>query len=276
MQDRKALQAGTSHFLGQNFSKSSGIRFLSRDNKEELAWTTSWGVSTRLVGALIMVHADDDGMIVPPRLAPTHVVILPIIPKPEVREAVLKAARELADKIREQTFNRASIEVEVDERDLPGGAKSWEWIKKGVPVRVEIGPRDLEKGTVAVYRRDQGVKEKTFPVATEVPASLPSLLQQIQDNLYNKALALREQHTVKIDSKQEFYAFFTPKNPNKPEIHGGFALSHFNGSREVEEQLRTELKVTVRCIPRDVEADPGVCIFTGEPSRQRVIFAKAY
>ena len=276
MQDRKALQAGTSHFLGQNFAKSSGIRFLSRDNKEELAWTTSWGVSTRLVGALIMVHADDDGMIVPPRLAPTHVVILPIIPKPEVREAVLRAARELADKIREQLFHRAAIEVEVDERDLAGGAKSWEWIKKGVPLRIELGPRDLEKGTVALYRRDQGVKEKTFPVAADVPATLPALLQEIQDNLYNKALALREQHTVKIDSKEAFYAFFTPKNPNKPEIHGGFALAHFNGSREVEEQLRTELKVTVRCIPRDLDAEPGVCIFSGEPSRQRVIFAKAY
>jgi prolyl-tRNA synthetase len=276
MQDRKALQAGTSHFLGQNFAKSSGIRFLSRDNKEELVWTTSWGVSTRLVGTLIMVHADDDGMIVPPRLAPTHVVILPIIPKPEVRETVLKAARELADRIREQTFNRASIEVEVDERDLAGGAKSWEWIKKGVPLRIEIGPRDLEKGTVAIYRRDQAVKEKAFPVAADVPASLPALLQEIQDNLYKKALTLREQHTVKIDSKSEFYAFFTPKNPNKPEIHGGFALAHFNGSRAVEEQLKNELKVTVRCIPRDLDAEPGTCIFTGEPSAQRVIFAKAY
>src|SRR4051812_47727004 len=154
MQDRKALQAGTSHFLGQNFAKSSGIKFLSRENKEELAWTTSWGVSTRLVGALIMVHADDDGMIVPPRLAPTHVVILPVTPKPETRDAVIKAARELAEKIREQLFHRQPIEVEVDERDLPGGAKSWEWIKKGVPLRIEIGPRDLEKGSVALYRRD--------------------------------------------------------------------------------------------------------------------------
>jgi prolyl-tRNA synthetase len=229
-----------------------------------------------LVGALIMVHADDDGMIVPPRLAPTHVVILPITPKPETREAVLKAARELADKIREQLFQRAPIEVEVDERDLPGGAKSWEWIKKGVPLRIELGPRDLEKGSVALYRRDQGVKDKTFPVAAEVPASLPALLQEIQDNLYNKALALQQQHTLKIDSEKDFYAFFTPKNPDKPEIHGGFVLAHFNGSREVEEKLKNELKVTVRCIPRDVEVEPGTCIFTGEPSAQRVLFAKAY
>jgi prolyl-tRNA synthetase len=276
MQDRKALQAGTSHFLGQNFAKGSGIRFLSRDNKEEFAWTSSWGVSTRLIGALIMVHADDDGMIMPPRLAPSHVVILPITPKPDTRDAVLKAARELAEKIRDQSFDRRGIEVEVDERDLPGGQKSWEWIKKGAPLRIEIGPRDLEKGTVALYRRDQGPKEKTFPVAADVPASLPALLQDIQDNLYKKALALREQHTVPIDSEKDFYAFFTPKNADKPEIHGGFALSHFSGSTEVEERLKNDLKVTVRCIPRDLPVEPGKCIFTGEPSEQRVIFAKAY
>jgi prolyl-tRNA synthetase len=276
MQDRKALQAGTSHFLGQNFSKGSGIQFLSRENKEEFAWTTSWGVSTRLVGCLIMVHADDDGMIVPPRLAPTHVVILPVTPKPESRDAVIKAARELAEKIRELSYHRAPIEVEVDERDLSGGTKSWEWVKKGVPVRIEIGPRDLEKGTVALYRRDRGVKEKTFPATSEAVAGLPSLLQEIQDGLYQRALSLREQHTRKIDSEQEFYAFFTPKNPDKPEIHGGFALAHFNGSREVEERLKNDLKVTVRCIPYDLEAEAGTCIFTGEPSKQRVIFAKAY
>jgi prolyl-tRNA synthetase len=276
MQDRKALQAGTSHFLGQNFAKSSGIRFLSRENKEELAWTTSWGVSTRLIGCWIMVHADDDGMIMPPRLSPTHVVILPITPKPETRDAVIKAARELAEQIRAQYFNRAPIDVEVDERDLPGGAKSWEWVKKGVPVRIELGPRDLEKGSVALYRRDQGVKDKTFPAAAAAVSSLPALLQEIQDSLYQRALTLRDQHTKKIDSKDEFYAFFTPKNRDKPEIHGGFALSHFNGSLAVEEQLKNDLKVTVRCIPHDLDAEPGTCIFTGEPSKQRVIFAKAY
>jgi prolyl-tRNA synthetase len=276
MQDRKALQAGTSHYLGQNFAKSSGIRFLSRDNKEEHAYTSSWGVSTRLIGALIMVHADDDGMIIPPRLAPTHVVILPITPKAETREAVLKAAHELADKIRDQMFLRAGIEVEVDERDLPGGQKSWEWVKKGVPLRIEIGPRDLEKGTVALYRRDQGVKEKTFPNAADVPAALPALLQEIQDSLYKKALALREANTVKIDNEKDFYAFFTPKNENKPEIHGGFALAHFSGSTEVEEKLKNDLKVTVRCIPHELDSSPGTCIFTGQPSKQRVIFAKAY
>jgi prolyl-tRNA synthetase len=209
-------------------------------------------------------------------MAPTHVVILPITPKPDTREAVLKAARELAEKIREQPFNRGSIEVEVDERDLPGGQKSWEWIKKGVPLRIELGPRDLEKGSVALYRRDQGVRDKTFPASADLPASLPALLQEMQDNLYKKALALREQHTVTIDSEKDFYAFFTPKNADKPEIHGGFALAHFNGSPAIEEKLKNELKVTVRCIPLDVEAEPGKCIFTGEPSKQRVVFAKAY
>jgi prolyl-tRNA synthetase len=201
---------------------------------------------------------------------------MPIQPKPVTLDAYLTEARELAEKIRDQTYDRRGIEVEVDERDLPGGQKSWEWIKKGAPLRIEIGPRDLEKGTVALYRRDQGPKEKTFPVAADLPASLPALLQEIQDGLYKRALALREQHTVTIDSEKDFYAFFTPKNADKPEIHGGFALAHFSGKVEVEERLKNDLKVTVRCIPRDLPAEPGKCIFTGEPSKQRVIFAKAY
>lgn len=276
VQDRKAIQAGTSHFLGQNFARSSGIQFLSRDNQEEFAWTTSWGVSTRLVGTLIMMHGDDDGMIVPPRVAPTHVVILPVTPKPESRDAVIAAARELAARIHAESFNGAPIEVEVDARDLPGGTKSWEWVKKGVPVRLELGPRDLEKGTVALSRRDQGVKEKTFPEVASVPGTLPALLQDIQDVLYARALALREAHTVRLDTEQEFYAFFTPKNSNKPEIHGGFALAHCAPTRELEERLKTDLKVTIRCIPKEAMPEAGTCIFTGQPSPQRLIFAKSY
>jgi len=276
VQDRKAIQAGTSHFLGQNFARSSGIQFLSRENKEEHAWTTSWGVSTRLVGTLIMMHADDDGMVVPPRVAPTHVVILPVTPKPETRDAVIAAARELAAQIHAQSFNGAPIEVEVDARDLPGGTKSWEWIKKGVPVRLELGPRDLEKGTVALCRRDQSPKEKIFPELASVPGTLPGLLQEIQDGLYQRALALRDQHTVRIDSEKDFYAFFTPQNPTKPEIHGGFALAHCAPTRELEERLKADLKVTIRCIPRDLSPEAGTCIFTGQPSTQRLIFAKSY
>ena len=156
VQDRKAIQAGTSHFLGQNFSRSSGIQFQTRDGKEEFGWTTSWGVSTRLVGTLIMMHADDDGLVLPPRIAPTHIVILPITPKPETRDAVLTAANELAAHLRAVAWQGAPLEVHVDQRDLGGGVKNWEWIKKGVPLRVELGPRDLESGNVAVTRRDGG------------------------------------------------------------------------------------------------------------------------
>src|SRR5882757_5417291 len=166
VQDRKAIQAGTSHFLGQNFSRSSGIQFQTRDGKQDFGWTTSWGVSTRLVGTLIMMHADDDGLVLPPRIAPTHIVILPVTPKSETREAVLAATNELAAQLRAITWHGAPMEVHIDQRDLGGGVKNWEWIKKGVPLRVELGPRDLESGNVAVSRRDQPVKAKEF-LATE-------------------------------------------------------------------------------------------------------------
>ena len=162
VQDRKAIQAGTSHFLGQNFAKASGIQFLSRQNAQEYAWTTSWGVSTRMIGTLIMAHADDDGLVLPPRIAPAHVVIMPVAPKPETRDAVFAAVEKLAGELRKLHFHGEPIRVEVDKRDIGGGQKNWEWIKKGVPIRVELGPRDLEKGSVAVARRDRGPKEKEF------------------------------------------------------------------------------------------------------------------
>ena len=277
VQDRKAIQAGTSHFLGQNFSKASGIKFQSRTSTEEFAWTTSWGMSTRLVGTLIMAHADDDGAVIPPRVAPTHVVILPITPKEETRGAVLEAAEALAGRLREVRFHDTTVEVEVDRRDLNGGVKSWEWIKKGVPVRVEIGPRDLEKGTVAVSRRDRGVKEKEFVSNDDFAAGVAGLLQDIQDSLYAKALAYRNEHTKVIDSTEEFYAFFTPKNANKPETHGGFALAHWDGTAETEAKIKEDLKVTIRCIPLDAAgAEPGVSVVSGKPSPRRVIWAKSY
>ena len=162
VQDRKAIQAGTSHFLGQNFSRASGIQFQNREGKQEFGWTTSWGMSTRLVGTVVMVHADDDGVVLPPRIAPTQIVILPIIPKEETRATILAACDRLARQLREARYVDLPIEVELDRRDLGGGVKNWEWIKKGVPLRVEIGPRDLEKDSVAVSRRDQTVKEKQF------------------------------------------------------------------------------------------------------------------
>jgi prolyl-tRNA synthetase len=280
VQDRKAIQAGTSHFLGQNFAKASGIKFLSRNNTEELAWTTSWGVSTRLIGTLLMAHGDDDGAVMPPRIAATQVVIIPITPKPETRDAVLAKAEEVAAALRGASYAGEAVRVEIDARDIGGGTKSWEWIKKGVPIRIEIGPRDIESGNAAVARRDKGPKEKEFLPADSLPTRLPEVLAEIQQSLLDRAFAFRKEHTRKINTKEEFYAFFTPKNPNKPEIHGGFALTHWNGSAEVEAKIKEELKVTIRCIPEangdEFLDEPGICPFTGEPSQRRVIFGKAY
>ena len=278
VQDRKAIQAGTSHFLGQNFSKASNIKFLSRTGRQEFAWTTSWGISTRLIGTTIMAHADDDGMVVPPRIAPSQVVILPIIPKEETRTTVLEAAEKLRAEIAAQRYADELIRVEVDQRDLGGGIKNWDWIKKGIPVRIEIGPRDLATGTVAVSRRDQEVKEKTFNSSTEIVAQISNILSEIQQNLFDRAKVLRDIHTVRIDTFEDFYDFFTPKNKEKPEIHGGFALAHWSGSPEAEARIKEDLKVTIRCIPYDEEIreQPGKCLFSGNPSPCRVLFAKSY
>ena len=275
VQDRKAIQAGTSHFLGQNFSRASGIQFQNREGKQEFGWTTSWGMSTRMVGTVVMMHGDDDGLVLPPRIAPTQIVILPVTPKEEARARVLEACDKLATQLRAQKFAGLALEVQVDKRDLGGGIKNWEWIKKGAPLRVEIGPRDLEKDSVAVSRRDQPVKEKEFASTVEFIARAPEILGTIQKNLYQRASEFRDENTRRIDDKKDFYDFFTPKNSSKPEIHGGFALAHWNGSREIEEQIKKDLKVTIRVIPFG-DSEPGRCVFTGEPSARRVIWAKSY
>jgi len=223
----------------------------------------------------VMAHGDDDGLVLPPRIAPTQIVILPVTPKEETRAAVLEACDRLAKQLREIRYFDLPVEVEVDRRDLGGGVKNWEWIKKGVPVRVEIGPRDLESGKVAVSRRDQPVKAKELMTMQELVSRAPEILGSIQQNLFERATKFRDEHTRIINSKKEFYGFFKPEN-SKPEIHGGFALAHWSGSREVEEQIKTDLKVTIRVIPLDDSSEPGNCIFTGEPSSRRVIWAKAY
>jgi prolyl-tRNA synthetase len=233
-------------------------------------------MSTRLIGTLIMAHGDDDGVIMPPRIAPTHVVILPVTPKEETREAVLEASARLAAQLREQRFHGAPLEVEVDRRDLNGGVKNWEWIKKGVPLRVELGPRDLEKGSVAVSRRDRSTKEKEFLPMAEFVARAPELLQAMQNALYARALAYRNEHTRDIDTAEDFYAFFTPRSEGKPEIHGGFARAHWDGTAETEAKVKEDLKVTIRCIPTDAACEEGRCVITGRPSRQRVLWAKSY
>ncbi len=275
VQDRKAIQAGTSHFLGQNFSRASGIQFQNREGKQEFGWTTSWGVSARMVGTVVMMHSDDDGIVLPPRVAPTQIIILPIMPKEETRARVLEACDALALQLRGKHFGESPLEVDVDRRDLGGGVKNWEWIKKGVPIRVEIGPRDLEKNSVEVSRRDQPIKARESMSMQEFAASAPEILMSIQQNLYDRAKKFQEENTRVIESKKEFYEFFTAKNAAKPEIHGGFALAHWNGSREVEEQIKSDLKVTIRVIPFG-DSEPGRCIFTGDSSARRVVWAKSY
>src|SRR5947199_2174859 len=249
VQDRKAIQAGTSHFLGQNFARASGIQFQNREGKQEFGWTTSWGMTTRMVGTVVMAHADDDGVVLPPRIAPTQIVILPITPKEETRGQVLEACDKLAAQLRADKDAKLPLEVEIDRRQFGGGVGNWEWIKKGVPIRVELGPRDLEKNSVELSRRDQPVKGKQSTVTGEFVSRAPETLMSIQQNLYDRAKKFQEENTRVIESKKEFYDFFTAKNAAKPEIHGGFALAHWNGSREVEEQINSDLMVTIRAIP---------------------------
>jgi len=276
MQDRKALQAGTSHFLGQNFSHASEIKFLDDQGQEVYAWTTSWGVSTRLVGGLIMTHSDDDGLVLPPRLAPAHVVILPVIHKEETRSQVMEYCDRLARELRDLSYHGRPVRVELDARDKRGGEKSWEWVKKGVPIRLEVGPRDIASDSVFVGRRDLPIKQRTGQPRAEFVGSLVKVLDEMQETLYQRAKTFRDENTVKIDDRDEFYRFFTPANAEKPEIHGGFALAHWCGDPAVEDQVARDLQVTIRCIPLDGQDEPGTCIFTGRPSARRVVFAKAY
>ena len=278
MQDGKALQAGTSHFLGQNFAKASGILYQSREGREEYAWTTSWGVSTRMVGGAIMTHADDDGMIMPPRLAPAQVVILPIFRNDDDREKAVTYAEGIAAALRKlQTVWGDPISVIVDKRDINAGEKGWEWVKKGAPVRVEVGPRDIEKDAVFVARRDKGPKEKYGQGREDFIASVPAVLKEMQDSLFNRALEFRKAKTCEIDDFAAFTKYFTPMNAEKPEIHGGFAMSHWCGDRECEDRVTNDLSVTIRSIPFDYEGSgEGKCVVCGKPSKGRVPFAKAY
>ncbi|MFW5788763.1 MAG: proline--tRNA ligase [Spirochaetota bacterium] len=269
MQDRKALQAGTSHFLGQNFARAAEIQYQSREGRREYVWTTSWGVSTRLVGALIMTHGDDDGMVMPPRLAPSHIGLLPIIRSEDDRAQVMRYADSLADELRGQVYDGRPVRVTVDDRDMNAGERSWDWVRKGIPLRAEIGPRDIEKDAVFLARRDRRPKEKTSVGRAELVGTIGSILTEIQESLYRRALAFRDENTARIESKADFYDFFKGA--------GGFAVAHWNGSREVEEQLKADLAVTVRAMPTGPEyEEAGTCPFSGEPSSRRVVFAKSY
>jgi len=274
MRDRKALQAGTSHFLGQNFAKASGIKFQSAEEKEEYAWTTSWGASTRLIGGLIMTHGDDDGIIMPPRVASSHIVLMPIVKKDTDKQTVIEYTQNLAKELSEKFYHHRKIRVEIDDRDI--GGRAWDWIKKGIPLRVEIGPRDIANNSLYVGRRDKGSKEKASVGRDKFISEITVLLDDIQNNLFQSAVSFRKDNTVIINDNKGFYDYFTPKNKEKPEIHGGFALSHWCGSAACEAKIKEELSVTIRCIPLDNQSEKGKCICCGNPSHERVIFAKAY
>jgi prolyl-tRNA synthetase len=275
MQDRKALQAGTSHFLGQNFAKASGIKFQSAEEKEEIAWTTSWGVSTRLIGGLIMTHSDDDGLVLPPRIASAHVVLLPIIRKPEERQKIMEFTDKLTKELRAQSYHGRKLVVEVDDRDI-GGARGWEWIKKGIPLRVEIGPRDIAEDSVFVGIRTRNHKDKTSIKRERFVADVTNILDEIQKQLFERALSFREKHTILIDNNKDFYEFFSPNNSKNPEIHGGFAMSCWCGSDACEAKIKEDLSVTIRCIPFGADLETGECICCGKAGSKRVVFAKAY
>jgi prolyl-tRNA synthetase len=276
MQNRKALQAGTSHYLGQNFSKASGIRFATKEGDEDFAYTTSWGVSTRMIGALIMTHSDDNGLVLPPKIAPSHVVILPIYKHDEEKKLVMEYVDKLTAALDGVRFNGRSVEYRVDDRDLRGGEKNWYWIKKGVPVKVEIGPRDVEKNGLAVLRRDNELLKKDFISFDDFVSSLEVLLGDIQLNLLERAEKRLQEFSKVIDNMGAFIEYFTPTNKSNPEIHGGFAYSHWCGGMECEEKINKDLSVSIRNIPLDGEEEGGKCILCGGASEKRVVFAKAY
>ena len=262
MQDGKALQAGTSHFLGQNFAKAFNVQFASREGKLEYVWGTSWGVSTRLMGALIMAHSDDDGLVLPPKLAPIHVVLVPIYKTEEEQKKISAKADEVASSLRAQGFS-----VKFDNRDThKPGFKFAEWELKGVPVRIAMGPRDLENGTVEVARRD--TREKKTIAIDAVADIIPALLSEIQENIYNRAKKFRDEKTTAVNSFDELKKVLDEK--------GGFVSAHWDGTLATEQAIKEETKATIRCIPLDAPEESGKCVFSGKPSARRVLFARAY
>jgi prolyl-tRNA synthetase len=264
MQDGKALQAGTSHFLGQNFAKAFDVKFATKDGGLDHVWGTSWGVSTRLMGALIMAHSDDNGLVLPPKLAPIQVVIVPIFKSEEELAAVSVKANEIAKKLR-----ALGILVKYDNRDThKPGWKFAEYELKGVPVRIAIGARDLEKNTVEIARRDTLTKESLDLGAVVLEDKITSLLEEIQHNIYQKAFDFRKENTTEVNSWEEFEEVLNSK--------GGFISAHWDGTAETEEEIKELTKATIRCVPLDQVQEEGQCVRTGRPSKGRVLFAKAY
>lgn len=276
MQDRKALQSCTSHDLGQNFAKASEIRFSNRSGELEYAYTTSWGMSTRVIGALIMCHGDDDGLRLPPRIAPKHLVILPMLGGQDNEALVLEYVDQITRALSSLQFHGMPLVVHVDRRDKRGGEKNWEWIKKGIPLRIEVGPREAAGGMVAVARRDRGHQIRDNVPLEELPERVLAMLDEIQHAYFAQAKQYRDQQIyTHITTFEEMKAFFTPKNEAKPEIHGGFVLAKWCGDSETEKMLK-ELNVTIRCIPLQQSGTHGTCVITGRDATIDAIFAKSY
>jgi len=276
MQDGRALQAGTSHYLGQNFAKASDISFQGRGGEIEHVYTTSWGMSTRIVGAIIMTHSDDDGLRLPPRIAPKHIVILPVVPKEELKDEIYKFAARLKERLNKLTYHNKDIVSFVDERDIRGGEKNWDWIKKGIPVRLELGPKEVSSGTVSLCRRDKAPKDRVSLSIDECEAKICSILDEIQTNYFQQAQNFISRHTHDdIQSLDQLRQLYTRENPDAPAVQGGFARVKWANDGSEKEILK-ELKLTVRCIPHKQRGNEGVCIFSGKKATEDIIVAKAY
>ncbi|MFC5050999.1 proline--tRNA ligase [Rubritalea spongiae] len=270
VQDKKAIQAGTSHFLGQNFSKAQDISFTARDGSTQHAWTTSWGVSTRMIGTLIMAHSDDDGLVLPPRIASQQIIIIPVTPKEDTRDAIIDACEALAKTLRAKSFHGEPLRVLVDKRDLRGGEKKWEWVKKGAPIRIEIGPRDLESRKVCLQRRDQASNEKAFLEKEEFLRNVEDTLQAIQDNLLTRATQFRDANITECNDLSDFEKHWNAEQP-------GWLITPWAGSTEEEETLSKKHKITIRCLPLDQQdGEQAPCILTGALTKARAIWGRSY
>ena len=269
MQDKKALQAGTSHFLGQNFAKAFNIKYLDKNSQEQLCWTTSWGVSTRLIGGLIMTHSDDDGLVLPPKVAPTQIIIIPIIHKEEDKQKILSYSQTLLEKLQNLNYNNTNIRVDIDNRDIKSAGKGWHWVKKGVPIRLEIGIKELEKNSVFMGRRDKTNKDRCSLSQDEFISQAEQILNQIQDNLYNNALKFQQENTHVINNKAEFEEYFSNKNKS----NAGFAKVFWAQDAKLEDEISKKYGISIRCIP--FNAKSGKCIFTDKDGSE-VIFARSY
>ncbi|HNQ44524.1 MAG TPA: His/Gly/Thr/Pro-type tRNA ligase C-terminal domain-containing protein, partial [Candidatus Cloacimonadota bacterium] len=234
------------------------------------------GVSTRLIGALIMAHSDDNGLVLPPKIAPAHLALIPIYRDEHERDLVMEFCQRIEKLFAKTYLDDIRIFTELDDRDLTSSERNWYWIKKGIPIRIEIGPRDVSQGAVMVARRDHEPRDKQSIAIDELCSHVIETLQEMQQGYYQKALSFRQENTIQLDNKDDFYRFFTPENTDQPEIHGGFASSHWCGNTACEEKIKDDLKVTIRCIPFDATPEPGECIACGMPSQRRVIFAKSY